>query len=279
MSSAALTKLNGLLGVLGQPVLEYGVNTARWPHSMREAFVESGPDQGLVEYLERIRDSRATRRKTFAQRLLRTVMSDFDANALLGMYPMHLFSTEQATMLLGARRRHLLDIGAGTGDVTGAVQPLFERVEVLESSWGARRRLRALGFECHDYDVAQLGIRGGGYDVVSLLNVLDRADRPWTMLKRCREWMKADTRLLLSVPLPYRAHVYVGVGSREPRERLPIVGERFSDALLRLVLNVLDPVGLVVERMTRLPYVSGGDSSRPITVLDAAVLSCRTASA
>jgi hypothetical protein len=268
-------ELARLLDRLGQPALEYGVNMARWPDSMKTRFVELGPDQALFDYLERVSATRASPGRTRLQRLMRLALSDYDANALLEMYPMHLLSTAQAGELLGRPRGgRLLDVGAGSGDVTAALQPLFENTEVVETSWGARKRLRALGYVCHSYDVAELGIRGDGYDVVALLNVLDRADHPLTLLEKCRSYMTSETRLLLSLPLPYRPHVYAGVITREPKEHLSVLGNNFSDAVLRLVQNVLPVQGLVVERFTRLPYLSGGDSSRAMTVLDAAVVVC-----
>jgi SAM-dependent methyltransferase len=269
-------KLLGLLESLGQPRLEYAVNMARWPDAMRRSFVELGPDAALVEYLERVLRQRASRGRTLLQRTLRLAMSDFNANALLHMYPMHLFGTGQAEQLLGrSRRGSLLDIGAGSGDVTAVLQPLFDRVEVIETAWAARRRLAARGYVCHAGDVAETGILGDGYDVITLLNVLDRADRPVTLLERCHSKLTPESRLLVSIPLPYRPHVYAGVTSREPRERLPVVGSQFSDALLRLVQNALCPAGFTVERFTRLPYLSGGDSDFAMTVLDAAVLVLR----
>lgn len=270
--------LKVLLESLGQPELTYGVNVARWPLALRQVFVESCPDRPLVEYLTRVLASRASSGRTRLQRALRLVLSDYDANALLDMYPMHLLSTAQAEVLLDRPRGgRLLDIGAGSGDVTAALAPLFDEVEVTEASRWARRRLRARGLVCHGYDVATKGIRGRQYDVVALMNVLDRTDRPVTLLKRCLAHMTADTRLMLSIALPYYPFVYAGAISREPRERLAVIGGNFSDALLRFVQRDLVPLGLRVERMTRLPYLSGGDSMSKMTVLDAAVLTCRKA--
>jgi hypothetical protein len=269
----------GLLERLGQPRFDYGVNMARWPDTMKQAFVELGPDPTLFEFLERAATERASPGKTWLQRMMRLALSDYDANALLGIYPMHLFGTAQAEQfLMRPRGGRLLDIGAGSGDVTAALRPLFETVEVVETSWAARRRLRARGYVCWSYDVAESGIRGDRYDVIALLNVLDRVECPVTLLARCRARMTDETRLLLSVPLPYRPLVYRGAHSREPKQRLAVVGSNFSDAVLRLVQQVLLPNDFEVERLTRLPYLSGGDSERAITALDAAVVLCKRAS-
>lgn len=267
-----------LLGQLEQPRFDYHVNMARWPASMKAAFVELGPDDALMEYLQRALDTRASTGKTRLQRVLRWVMSDFDANAMLRIYPMHLLSTAQAQALLGrAPRGRLLDVGAGSGDVTRALQPLFADVDAVETSRVAARRLRECGFACETYDVATHGVRGGPYDTIALLNVLDRTDRPASLLRQCRRAMTDTTTLLLSTPLPYRPHAYHGARVKEPAERLPVVGLEFSDALMRLTQDVLLPVGLTPSRLTRVPYISGGDSGSVITVLSAAVAVCHCA--
>src|ERR671910_803604 len=60
----------------------------------------------------------------WVHRALTLVLSDFDANALLGMYPVFLLSTPGALRLIEAARpggvaeARWLDIGAGSGDVT-----------------------------------------------------------------------------------------------------------------------------------------------------------------
>ncbi|HMA94227.1 MAG TPA: methyltransferase domain-containing protein [Polyangiaceae bacterium] len=270
------TRLTGLLESLGQPGLEYSVNMVRWPATMKSGFVELGPDDALVAYLERILAGRASTGKTRLQRLLRWLVSDYDANAVLRMYPMHLLSTSQAEQLLGrGRGGRLLDIGAGSGDVTQSLAPLFDTVTAVETSRFAARRLAQLGFATARYDVTRQGVQGGPYDVIALLNVLDRTTRPLTLLEQCRSAMSPASRLLLSIPLPYRPHAYAGAMTRAPEERLAIVGSDFSDCLMRLVNDVLRPIGLAPLRLTRLPYVSGGDSSNATTVLSAAVVVCQ----
>jgi SAM-dependent methyltransferase len=271
--------VSGLLDALGQPAFSFDVSMTRWPDAMRRAFIALGPDDGLCQFLAEIQQRRASVARTRWQRGLRWLMSDYDANALLDMYPMHLLSTSQAERLLmrSTRGGSLLDIGAGNGDVTAAIAPLFDRVCVLEASRWARYRLKRRGFWVDTYDVAKQGIRGGPYDVIALLNVLDRTELPLTLLEQIRRGMSDTTQLLLSIPLPYRPHSYRGAMSREPVERLPIVGSNFSDALLRLVQQLLLPLGFSIARMTRLPYVSGGDAEVAMTALDAAVVVCRKA--
>lgn len=265
-----------LLDALGQPALEYAVDMARWPAVMKSRFLELGPDDALLDYLEQIIAARASPNRTRLQHLLRWLMSDYDANAVLRMYPMHLLSTQHAERLIGrARGGRLLDIGAGSGDVTQALAPLFDSVTVVETSRFAARRLAERGFSSARYDVTRDGVRGGPYDVIALLNVLDRTSHPLTLLEKCRVAMAPETMLMISMPLPYRPIAYAGSRMLEPQEPLPIAGHDFSVSLMRLISDVLQPAGLLPIRFTRLPYVSGGDADRPITILSAAVLVCQ----
>jgi hypothetical protein len=71
--------------------------------------------------------------RTYAQRLARVYLSDFDANALTGMYRMQLLPPSAWTRLLeGHACGRLLDVGAGSGDVTLALGQCFDEVEVTE---------------------------------------------------------------------------------------------------------------------------------------------------
>ena len=70
-------------------------------------------------------EGRHGRLRTYAQRLARLYLSDFDANALTGMYRMQLLPPGAWRRLLGAHAGgRLLDVGAGSGDVTCALAPL-----------------------------------------------------------------------------------------------------------------------------------------------------------
>lgn len=221
-----------------------------------------------------------------AHRLLALFLSDFDVNALLGMYPVFLFSTPQAATLLGAAAERdlsqlrLLDIGAGSGDVTTRLLPLVEDLECTELSRFMARRLRRRGFECRrgvvgDGSPADPLSNHGKFDVVSLLNVIDRTPRPRALLSAIASHLQPGGVLLLSTPLPFDPLYYQAGATRDPEERLSVRAEQWEDAVLELWQNELAPLGFELSAITRLPYLSGGDVRHPLYVLDAAVLACR----
>jgi SAM-dependent methyltransferase len=220
----------------------------------------------------------------WAHRALKLVLSDFDANGLLGVYPVFLLSTPQALRLFEAAQRtalggRLLDIGAGSGDVTTRLSPLVDSVTCTETSRYQARRLRRRGLPCW---LGRVGENAPGdpltseppFDVIALLNVIDRAPRPRSLLKAAAHSLPRHGLLLLSTPLPFEPFYYDGALTRDPEEKLEVSAERWEDALVELWKNELAPLGLELRALTRLPYLSGGDVEHPAYVLDDAVLVC-----
>lgn len=253
----------------------YDCDTSRLLERLRHRFVrlELG-DEGRA-YLERAALTRPGRVRTLAHRWLCAFMSDFDANALLRMYPMHLLGTSQWRALLGPGpiARHL-DVGAGAGDVTRTIAPLATETVTTETSRFMARHLRRTGFTCVQADVAESGAPSPGYDLVTCLNVLDRCSRPRTLLTRISEALSPGGRLVISTPLPLDAFVYDGPLSLAPEEPLGVQSSSWEGGASELVQNVLEPAGFEVISLSRVPYLCRGDASRPLYVLDDALLVC-----
>lgn len=216
---------------------------------------------------------------TATQRVLRRFASDFEVNARLGMYSLHLAGTRTFALLLGRKEGQpgaLLDVGAGTGEVTAELAPLFERVVTTETSPAMARRIRARvpRASTHLVDLTG-GAELGRFDVVALLNVLDRTARPRTLLDRALAHLSPGGALLVATPLPARPHVDVGGATADPDEELGADGETFEEALVALERALLGPRGLEVVRWTRLPYRSQGDADAPGYEHDDAILVLR----
>jgi hypothetical protein len=141
------------------------------------------------------------------------------------------------------------------------------------------------------------------FDCVALLNVLDRCDTPRTLLAQLRDLLLPGTgRLLLAVVLPFRPFVEDGTARRAPAEalQLPPNGS-FEASLSQLWEEVLKPLGACVrprvgavlrrpeprvvadphpltrpgfrlEAVSRVPYMSDGDTRCPVYVLDDVLL-------
>ncbi len=203
---------------------------------------------------------------------LRPFLSDFDINGLLGTYPLFLLSRAQWRQLLGsAPDLSALDIGAAAGDVTQRFAPLFGDVLTTETSRPMARRLRRRGMRCEVIDACQARLPGEPYDVVFCLNVIDRCDRPKSLLRSALGAVRPGGRLVVAAPLPLAPFVYDGGATRAPKEPIVADGPNWETCVGRLWRNVLEPLGGNLISLTRAPYLSMGDSRSAIYVLDDAV--------
>jgi SAM-dependent methyltransferase len=138
------------------------------------------------------------------------------------------------------------------------------------------------------------------FDCVALLNVLDRCDTPRTLLAQLRDLLLPGTgRLLLAVVLPFRPFVEDGTARRPPAEPLHLPpNASFEASLSALWSGVLQPLGALarcvaacalrlpahpaprlhartgfqLEAVSRVPYMSDGDTRCPVYVLDDVLL-------
>lgn len=256
--------------------LVYDCDPRNLPTDLAQRFVrlELGPEG--ESYLAEAFRTRPGRTRTALHRALLGWFSDFDADGLLDMYPMHLLGTSGWRKLLGHRpsQRHL-DVGAGAGHVTATIAPLLGETITTETSRVMVRKLRKRGFRCHEADLAEAGAPEPRYDVITCLNVLDRCSRPKTLLAEARRALAPQGRLVLAVPLPLHAFFYDGPASKDPEERLDVSDGRWERAAAQLVERVIDPAGFEVETISRVPYLCRGDSQQALYVLDDVLLMCK----
>ena len=60
------------------------------------------------------------------------------------------------------------------------------------------------------------------FDCISCLNVLDRCDKPVSLLKGFSTLLKPNGVLLLAVVLPFESFVEDGSGQRKPTEKIKV---------------------------------------------------------
>ncbi len=244
--------------------------------SFASHFLELPVDAEWLNEIAALTRARHGSLRTYAQRLARVYLSDFDANALTGMYRMLLLPQGAWARLLGARARGtLLDVGAGSGDVTSGIAGCFERVETTEVSRGMVRRLARRGFHCHPVDLSEGELDAPPFAAVSLLNVLDRCRTPHTLLRRAVGALEPGGTLIVALALPYQPFYFAGPTTPEPLERLdcePGPDGGWEDGARRLIERELLPLGLDLERFARAPYLSSGDSRRELYELDDVVV-------
>lgn len=241
----------------------YAIDKCKVPTKIANNFVELGPDDETEEFLE---NSRNLSNNVFLQIFHALVkffcsffMTPTSINGWLGRGSMFVLSKSQFAALSGRRpgqEGELADLGAGDGSITAILQNFFSsRVTVTEVSKAMRPQLIKRGFRMAEVDTWYKR----HYDMISCLNVLDRCDKPVSLLRQIKAALKPNAKAIIAIVLPFKPYVETGTKDNKPSEELPISGKSFEDQVTSVVEDVLEVEGFKVEAWTRLPYLCQGD--------------------
>lgn len=265
--------------------VRYGCDVAAFPPALRPLWRPLDMDASTKAWIDDAVAHPHGRAAMVALAVARSVMSDYDANGLVGAHDMRVLGTEQARRLFAAAGMseggRLLDVGAGEGQVTDELAPLFSHVTTTELSTGMARRLRGRGYECYNIDLAEERLPGSaetdGFDCVALLNVIDRTSRPYRLVERLRTLLRPGGVLLCTVPLPLKPHVHIGPVTVNPEEILPTPRGRagFEECMSSLAEVFFPACNVEPVVLSRVPYLCRGDRKKPVIALDDAVFVCR----
>lgn len=259
--------------------LRYDCDLEALTSQLAARFVTLAEDDETRAFVAAAQGARPSALRSGAFALFRRFMSDYDAYGRLGMYRMHLLGAAQWRTLLqldGASDDAWLDLGAGRGDATAALHAHFTRRSAIEPARALRSDLRRRGFSLLDVDACHEALPSGErYGLITCLNVIDRVTHPRTLVRNAMAALQPGGRLVLSVPLPVRPHVDRGGGTVAQEEPLPRAsGDGFEAQVNALAERFLRPLDLEILALSRVPYLSTGDTHAPYYALDAAVLVC-----
>ncbi|CAF2404073.1 unnamed protein product [Rotaria sp. Silwood2] len=196
--------------------------------------------------------------------LLTFFMTRTSANGLIGRGRMFVYSTAQFKTLLDIESHEespfntLLDIGAGDGSVTERMSSLFKQVYVTELSSTMQWRLSTYGYTVLNTDHWE----NLTFDVITCLNVLDRCEKPLALLKKLRKHLNPKTgRLIISLVLPFQPYFEYS-NNHHPNESIEIEGDSPEEQINSFLINIFQPLGFRLKKLTRLPYLCEGDIER-----------------
>ncbi|XP_072390812.1 protein-L-histidine N-pros-methyltransferase isoform X1 [Diabrotica undecimpunctata] len=253
----------------------YQCNLDSLPALISTKFVQLGPDQDTIDFLEQSEKKSdwlfMQLWHSLVKLFLGVFMTQTSINGWLQRGSMFVVSQPQVRKLLGVdedwRCRSLLDIGAGDGKVTDQIAPIFHKVYATEVSSTMRILLQKKGYELleiNDWFVDKK------FDFISCLNVIDRCDTPLKLLHQIRDALTPNGTLLLAVVLPFSAYVEAGT-NHKPQELLPISGPNFEDQVMSVIENVFTPANFEVISWSRVPYLCEGDLQQSYYWLDDAI--------
>ena len=130
----------------------------------------------------------------------------------------------------------------------------------------------------------------GHFDVISCLNLLDRCDRPLTLLEEIKSKLRPVTGLLLlAIVFPVKQYVESGRSfichllalfcspadnaNHKPTEVMELAPTRIWEVQFNhFVRDVIEPAGFELVRWTRVPYLCEGDFSQSFYSLNDVVI-------
>lgn len=199
---------------------------------------------------------------SLARSALSWFISRTSINGLLGRGSMHVFSGEQFQKLMAVSEfpgpwNSVIDLGAGDGNTTAQIAKLFENVYATDISPPMRWALAKRKFTVLDVENWQTK---GLFNVILCLNLLDRCDRPNTLLRQLKSSLAPGGRLVVALVLPFNPYVEVGErGDHKPVEHCPVKGSGLEGQIASLIEKVFLPLGLKCRAWSKVPYLCEGD--------------------
>ncbi|XP_030767091.1 methyltransferase-like protein 9 isoform X2 [Sitophilus oryzae] len=254
----------------------YNCNLSDLPVDLAQSFVQLGPDQDTVHFLE---ESEKKSDWIFTQLwhalvkfVLGLFMTQTSINGWLQCGSMFVISKSQLIKLLkvdeNVRYDSLLDLGAGDGKVTAHLAPLFDKIYVTEVSETMKKLLGKQGYQVLDVED---WCQDRKFNVISCLNLLDRCNAPLSILENIRNSLAPDGYVLLALVLPFSAYIETGSSDHKPVEALPVKGNTFESQVESLVENVLRAKFELIS-WSRVPYLCEGDLRQSYYWLDDVIL-------
>lgn len=282
-----------------QKHINYTIKTQLLPFHISSRYIELSCDEPTTQFLiqccEEYNSSYISSyyiKNAFIKPLMKTYYNHTDCNGILGTGSMFVCSTQQGKLLLDKHINNthtndtiLLDIGAGDGNVTLQLKPLFNTVYTTEVSDRMVHKLQAIHqFNCYQTtdihyifkDIKQHH-NNISPSVITLFNVLDRCDHPIQLLRDIYNNMSSTSILLLAVVLPLKPSVENSDGTwSAPIQSIVTRGytccSTYEDSLTGLIDDIILPIGYTLQSISRVPYISAGDTVKPFYVLQDALI-------
>jgi len=241
--------------------------------NIRGKFVQLSADVETREFIENSIDKSdwlfTQMYHNFAKALLGLFYTQTDINGILHRGSMFVLSREQYLLLTNSfGGGKMIDLGAGDGNPTKSLLPSFETAYATEASGPMRKILSSMGIkvlEVEDWATQ------GPYDLISCLNLLDRADNPLDILNQIKTNLNPQGLLLVALVLPFRPYVEYNPPPHRPSQLLGIKGKSMENQLESAV-GEISSLGFQLVTWSRVPYLCEGDLSKSVYSLNDFIL-------
>lgn len=195
--------------------------------------------------------------------LLKMFTTKTATNGILYRGEMFVISQSHFRQLIGEENKYdsWLDLGAGDGGALErlGVKDMANHIWTTEICAVMRKRLEWRGFGVKDVE----NWDDQTYDVISMLNLLDRAGDPDLFLQKANRVLNSDGILLIAVVLPFNPYVERGGINNKPLKDISefkSTSKMHSDQLDAFI-SAVENRGFKLERWSCVPYLCEGDQT------------------
>lgn len=246
-------------------------NLCNWStgfQNLTKKFIKLSYDDETEEFMKYCHNKSYL--KSWVVSMLKSFITKFyslqDANGMLGSGKMFIVSQSHLKILLeGETFKNMIDIGAGDGLVTEKFKFLIENKEEIyctETSEKLKLTLKNKGFKVIDSI-------DGQFDLVVLLNVLDRCEKPISLLESIKK-LKFKY-FLTSIVLPFSGF-YTENTKKYPQKEYFIDKYKNWEESVNIIHKKMESLGFEVIKLSRLPYLSEGNHNKSLFFLDTVIL-------
>jgi len=223
----------------------------------------------------------------FAYSFLTNFMMQTSIHALLDRGHMFVLSAAQIRKLLSlgnvpagqldSADLKVIDLGAGEGNVSkkvteGLALTSHNKLQTTDISKTNKYRLRQKGFQVVDENS---WYQGQNFDLVFMLNLLDRCEKPLSMLHQAHVALLNRPRsifgdglgrLVVALVFPIRQSIE---WRKSRRADEPLGSDSYAtleEQVETFIKFVVTPAGFELEKFSRVPYLCEGDVTKPFFV-------------
>ena len=252
---------------------------------LQNKYVQLKPDQETVEFLKGCNVIETRPLAYFGQKLVYNYLRPFvtltSLHALLDRGGMFVLSSEMYRKMLDfdekeenfKKFKNIADLGAGDGNVSKRVARALnlshKSIKVTDVSPTMKYRLKEKGFTVVDENnwhksASENEIYLESFDAIFMLNLLDRCEKPYSMLELAHKTLNKDHgRLIVSLVFPIRQSIEWRK-NRKPDESIYIDKKLPLERQISLFLReVMAPSGFSLIKFSKVPYLSEGDIKNP----------------
>lgn len=184
-------------------------------------------------------------------------------------YKTFLFEKDFVREVLGAKKKNLLDIWAGSGTITENFEDFVEKICCQEPSHSFQKILKKRWYIIVEEQSTEK------YEVITLFNVIDVCSHPEKIIESAKKHCDKNGIIIISLPFPVCARSWNNKNIRKTNQLSQPKDMIFEEAVSDFYIHFLKQHTLRVTYFTRLPYIVSLPETQKTAIYDNGLFVCQ----